>query len=290
MGFIYKITNTINGKCYIGETTKSDPEKRWKEHKNTIKRRAGCPALQNSVIKHGIDNFKFEILIICFDEDRYKYEIEYIKKYNTLIPNGYNILEGGPGGGFKGKKHSEETKKRMSENMKQKYIDNPNYGTVHSQETRNLISKNRKGINLGKKIPDEILQKRKLNFINNPEIKQKISNSLKEYHKNNINSCKTRENISNSLKEYHKNKVNDNVGRSPETKQKISDRLKEYHKNKIVKINLIRINQYDLNNNLINSFNNIIEACKATSIGRDAIGRCCSCKTKFGGGFIWKRE
>ena len=290
MGFIYKITNTITKKCYIGETTKSDPEKRWKEHKNTIKRGDGCPALQNSVNKHGIDNFKFEILIICFDEDRYKYEIEYIKKYNTRIPNGYNILEGGPGGGFKGKKHSEETKKRMSENMKQKYIDDPNYRHTHSQETRNLISKNRKGINLGKKVPDEILEKRKINLINNPEIKEKISNSLKEYHKNNVASCKTRENISNSLKEYHKNKVNNNVGRSPEIKQKISDRLKEYHKNKIVKINLIRINQYDLNDNLINSFNNIIEASKATSINRHAIGKNCSGKTKFGSGFIWKKE
>ena len=44
-----------------------------------------------------------------------------------------------------------------------------------------------------------------------------------------------------------------------------------------------------LNYKIINSFNNIIEACKATSIGRDAIGRCCSGKTKFGGGFIWKK-
>jgi group I intron endonuclease len=290
MGFIYKITNLITNKCYIGETTKADPEKRWMQHKNTIKRGVGCPVLQSSVIKHGIHNFKFEILLICFDEDRYKYEIEYIKKYNALVPNGYNILEGGPGGGFKGKKHSEETRKRMSKNMKQKYIDDPNYGHVHSQETKNLISKNRKGINLGKKVSDETLQKRKNNFINNPEIKQKISNSLKEYHKNNVASCKTRENISNSLKEYHKNKVNDNIGRSPEIKQKISDGLKEYHKNKIVKINLIRINQYDLNNNLIHSFNNIIEACNATSIGRDAISRCCSGKFKFGGGFIWKKE
>jgi group I intron endonuclease len=140
MGFIYKITNTINGKCYIGETTKSDPEKRWYQHKNTIKRGVGCPALQNSVVKHGIDNFKFEILIICFDEDRYKYEIEYIKKYNTLIPNGYNILEGGPGGSFKGKKHSEETKQLLSKNNKQKYIDNPELKREMSERNKILMN------------------------------------------------------------------------------------------------------------------------------------------------------
>lgn len=292
MGFIYKITNKITNKCYIGETIKDDPEKRWKEHKNTIKRGVGCPALQNSVKKYGIENFTFDVLLICFDDDRYKYEIEYIKKYNTIVPNGYNILEGGPGGSFKGKKHSEETKKRMSENMKQKYIDDPNYGYLHTEETKKLISKNRKGINLGKKISDEILQKRKINLINNPEIREKISNSLKEYHKNNVNnySYETKQKISDSLKEYHKNKVNNNVGRSYEIKQKISDGLKEYHKNKIVKINLIRINQYDSNDNLIHSFNNIIEASNATSVCRHAIGRYCSGKSKSGGGFIWKRE
>ena len=295
MGFIYKITNKITNKCYIGETVKPDPEKRWTQHKNTIKRGIGCPALQDAVKKYGVENFKFDVILICFDEDRFKYEIEYIKKYNTLVPNGYNILEGGLGGSFKGKTHSEETKKQISETIKQKYIDNPNYCHLHSEETKKLISKNRKGINLGKKVPDEILQKRRLNFINNPEIKEKISNSLKEYHKNNVNdntdrSNETKQKISDGLKEYHKNKATDNAGRSNETKQKISYGLKEYHKNKIVKINLIRINQYDLNNNLINSFNNIIEASNATSVCRHAIGRYCSGKSKSAGGFIWKKE
>ena len=63
MGYIYKITNKITNKCYIGETKQSNPESRWKEHKNTIKNGVGCPALQDAVKKYGIDNFKFEILI-----------------------------------------------------------------------------------------------------------------------------------------------------------------------------------------------------------------------------------
>jgi len=49
MGFIYKITNTITHKCYIGETKQSNPESRWKKHKNTIKNGLGCPALQDAV-------------------------------------------------------------------------------------------------------------------------------------------------------------------------------------------------------------------------------------------------
>ena len=92
MGFIYKITNIITNKCYIGETKQNNPESRWKEHKNTIKNGVGCPALQDAVKKYGIENFKFDILLICFDEDRYKYEIEYIKKYNSIVPKGLFIL------------------------------------------------------------------------------------------------------------------------------------------------------------------------------------------------------
>jgi predicted GIY-YIG superfamily endonuclease len=44
MGFIYKITNTVSGKCYIGETVQDAPEKRWKQHIQKINNNKGCPA------------------------------------------------------------------------------------------------------------------------------------------------------------------------------------------------------------------------------------------------------
>ena len=47
----------------------------------------GCPALQDAVNKYGIDKFTFKILLICFDEDRYKFEIEYIIKFNLTFSN-----------------------------------------------------------------------------------------------------------------------------------------------------------------------------------------------------------
>ena len=125
MGFIYKITNTITKKCYIGETKKNNPYLRWNEHKRTIEKGIGCPALQDAVKKYGIEYFKFEILIICFDDDRYKFEIDYIKKYNSIVPNGYNLTKGGEGGGFLGKIHSVNVVKNISHTSKQNYIDNP---------------------------------------------------------------------------------------------------------------------------------------------------------------------
>ena len=60
-------------------TTEATPNKRWNSHKAAIKHNNGCPLLTNAFKKYGIKSFKFEIIIICFDEDSYKYEKEYIK-------------------------------------------------------------------------------------------------------------------------------------------------------------------------------------------------------------------
>lgn len=267
MGFIYKITNTISKKCYIGETVKPDPEKRWIQHKNTIKRGIGCPALQDAVKKYGIDNFRFEILLICFDEDRYKYEIEYIKKYNTLVPNGYNILEGGPGGSFKGKIHSDETKKKISENNKQKYIDNPelkkemserNKIIMNSQIVRNKICE---GIKNSKKYQQMILDKKVGNFNNRPhteETKNKIRESVKKYYGENQKNKRDQINI---IK--HRDAMAKSVG--------------------------VKISQYDEHNNLINIFVSISEASRQTGITKSSIQNFVKYNT-INRGFIWKRK
>jgi group I intron endonuclease len=264
MGFIYKITNTISKKCYIGETIKPDPEKRWIQHKNTIKRGVGCPALQDAVKKYGIDNFKFDVLLICFDEDRFKYEIEYIKKYNTIVPNGYNILEGGPGGGFKGKNHSDETKKKISENNKQKYIDNPelkiemsekNKIIMNSQIVRNKISE---GIKNSKKYQQMILDKKVGNFNNRPhteKTKNKIRESVKKYYEENHHE------IINIIK--HREAMSKSIG--------------------------VKVSQYDLNDNLINSFICFADASRQTGIPKSTIKKCAKDNT-INRGFIWRRE
>lgn len=153
MGFIYKITNNTNGKCYIGETMKSNPETRWNEHKRKIEKGIGCPALQDAIRKYGVENFSFQVLIICFDEDRYHYEKQYIKKYNSIAPNGYNLTSGGEGGGFYGKTHSDETRIRITNTSKQRYIDNPELKEKMSLQQKLLFSnpENRNKIKEGMK-------------------------------------------------------------------------------------------------------------------------------------------
>ena len=121
MGYIYKITNTVNNKVYIGVTIRADVEHRWVQHRSTIRNGNGCPLLMKAFKKYGEDAFKFEVIIICFDEDVFRFENDYILKYNAMSPNGYNVAVGGLiGMSFLGRKHTEETKQILRE--KQKHI------------------------------------------------------------------------------------------------------------------------------------------------------------------------
>ena len=87
---IYKITNLINGKVYIGQSI--DIEKRWEDHKfysgkeNT--------AIQSAFKKYGISNFSFEVIEECLKEELDAKEIYWIAKYDSFN-NGYNLTQGG---------------------------------------------------------------------------------------------------------------------------------------------------------------------------------------------------
>ena len=94
MGYIYKITNNINGKVYIGKTTKT-VEERWKGHlkkKNYKKNK-----FYNALNKYGIDNFTIEEIEECDDDLLNEQEIYWINFYNSY-ENGYNSTGGGDGG------------------------------------------------------------------------------------------------------------------------------------------------------------------------------------------------
>lgn len=262
MGYIYKITNNITNKCYIGETKQNNIEVRWNQHKNTIKNGIGCPALKYAVKKYGIENFKFEILLICFDEDRYKYEIEYIKKYNSQVPNGYNILGGGPGGGFEGKTHSEETKKRISEYMKQKYIDNP--------ELKKEISERNKILMNSEIIKNKISQ----GMIHSKKYQQMIKDKKVRNINNTLHTEETKNKIRESVKKYYNENQNNNIVK---------------HREAMAKSVGIKIGQYDLNDILINTFISFNDAYRQTGIPNSTIRKCVKDNTT-NRGFIWKKE
>ncbi len=84
---IYKITNKNNGKVYIGQS--NNVERRLSEHKQ--KR---TQTIDNIINVLGVENFDFEIVEECNQDDLDKKEKEYIEKYDS-VSNGYNIQKGG---------------------------------------------------------------------------------------------------------------------------------------------------------------------------------------------------
>lgn len=126
---IYKTTNLINGKIYIGQDTKNDP--RYLGSGKIIKR---------AIKKYGYENFKKEIIEVCYNQNeldiREKYWINNLKTTDENI--GYNISFGGQTGWMRGLKHSEETKKNYSLNRKGKLTGYKNgmYGKKHSEESK----------------------------------------------------------------------------------------------------------------------------------------------------------
>ncbi len=220
------IKNKINNSLYIGQTIRSDINCRWREHKLCKKDSIGN-YLYNAYNKYGIDNFEYKLICVCFNEDCNKFEQEYIKKYNTIYPNGYNLQSGGG-------------------------------NHTLTKEVKQLISEKNKGkvsSNKGKKISEEQ--------------KQKLSQSLINWH------------------------LNNKITTSSETKDKIRESLKKYYNSNNNK-RCIKVEQYDLNNNYIKTFNSINSAAKEVGITQMMINRASSNEQKYSQyktakGFIWKR-
>lgn len=91
---VYRYVNKNNGKSYVGVT--SNPSKRYYAHKSA---NGSSPAFHNAINKYGFDAFEYEV-VEEFDniDDAYDSEIEYIRFFDSVSPNGYNISEGGKGG------------------------------------------------------------------------------------------------------------------------------------------------------------------------------------------------
>lgn len=91
--YLYQITNTINGKIYIGQT--NNIQKRWSNHKCC---NSPDMVIAKAIKKYGVENFKFEILYKNVSiEEIDELEIRTIKEKNSRVPNGYNVSEGGSG-------------------------------------------------------------------------------------------------------------------------------------------------------------------------------------------------
>lgn len=93
--YIYKVTNTVNGKIYIGKTSQFK-ERKW-QHERCYEKE-DC-RFHRAIKYYGKEKFNWEIIDQTESlEKAYELEKKYIKQYNSYNPNGYNMTKGGAGG------------------------------------------------------------------------------------------------------------------------------------------------------------------------------------------------
>lgn len=163
---VYRIVNLINNYSYVGAS--QDVHKRLYEHKIFLnKNNHRNKHLQKDWNDCGEENFKFEILEVCSEKELDDLEIFYIRnaKENNLS---YNVLLGGRKNSWLGLSLSEETKSKLSEANKgnknpmfgKTGDKNYFYGKRHTKETRIKMSNNHSNVSgennprFGKKLPN----------------------------------------------------------------------------------------------------------------------------------------
>ena len=88
---VYKITNIVNGKFYIGSS--NDIKARWRQHKDKLRvNKHGNTYLQNAWNKYGEENFLFEVVEECDPEFQFEREQYYLNTLNPFDDQGYNIV------------------------------------------------------------------------------------------------------------------------------------------------------------------------------------------------------
>lgn len=249
---IYKITNIINNKVYIGQDKNNKPN--YLGSGNLIKR---------AIKKYGKENFIKEILCTCDTiEDLNIKERFYIEKYRSTDKElGYNISVGGTNGTMLNRKHSDETKEK---------IRISSLGKKKSEEHCKNIGLSKKG----RFVSDEERRKRSDNCFLKGLKKGPLSNETKEKisksKKGKFPSKETKEKMSNS----HIGIKNSFYGKN-HSEEYLLKRRKP-------------IIQLDENDNFINEWSSITEASNHLKIKCSGISYVLSGKYKTSGGFKFK--
>lgn len=299
-GYIYSITNEINGKSYIGKT--NDLVRRWKEH---CYGKGNTSILNKAIKKYGLEHFVFDIVAqIPFDSveelnDVLKQlEVYYIGIYDTFN-GGYNATIGGDGISYY--HHSEDTKKKMSESQKGRIFTEEHKakcglafkGHHHTKEARESIRQallNRSNA-LKKQIGDKLRgKKRDPQVIMKGAIKRRKpvlqydiqGNFIKEFEgasftgyeeANIIACCKSKLNSAYGFVWRYKQ------GDIIPTKIKTSTQ---------VNIKNRPVLQFTKEGDFVAEYYCVNEAVEKANVNRSALSNCLSEQSKTCGGYMWK--
>jgi hypothetical protein len=183
---IYKITNTVNSKIYIGKHQTEDINDNYL---------GSGVALEKAIKKYGKQSFKKYILFIFDNENEMNQKERELVTESFIASNtNYNMGVGGEGGPhFKGKLHSVETKRLLAEQSKNRVI---------SEKTRTKISEKNRNRQVSEETRKKLSEKSKLRFSKEEE-KHKLSESVKK-----IMTAEIRAKISKAAIERERRKRN----------------------------------------------------------------------------------
>jgi hypothetical protein len=186
-----------NGKSYIGITTKTTIQ-RFKEHCAPSNNKNAC---QNAIHKHGKENVIISVLAEC---DNFELlllaEKEAIEKFNTFIPNGYNLTLGGEGRitvNVFGEERIKREKTRIASNGKKRYSEKSDQ---IKNQAKNYYLANKEKQQAGNKRyhienKESIVKQRSAYYYSN---QSRLLEEKKQYRLNNLEKFKTKD-----LKYYH---------------------------------------------------------------------------------------
>ena len=249
IGYIYKFTNPLNHKVYIGQTVNL--------HRRFTKHRYDTPKCHTkfgkAIKKYGIDYFKFEILFRIPSDNKEKLsvilnilETSMISKYNSY-ENGYNSTLGGSSGSRINSTPSLEVREKIRNSLKIHYSNHDNL-RIRRKEQLNLIRPKHKIISV--------------------EQREKISKAL----------------IGRKLSKDTKYKISvSNKGKNGNSLEFLQE-----IRNKASRVNSKPVIQYSVDNCFIREFKSSTEAANILNLNPRLIGKCCRGVIKTSGGFIWK--
>lgn len=227
-GIIYMFTNKVNGMKYVGQTIRE--RARYRAHINR------CESfIDRAITKYGIENFEYDVLHRCngtrenvIGELNF-FEKKYIKKYDCICPNGYNMTSGGDNPTLL----SEESRKRISESHKGIVPWNKGLSKETNERLKELSDKSKgrvsplKGRKLGqfseehkRKLSESALNRKPMS----EETKKKIAEASKKmwetasqekkdrmHNKGKIMSDEARANMSKAKLDWWENKRKNNL-------------------------------------------------------------------------------